>query len=75
MTPPSAADAIRRRNRRMLLALFLLFLGGMLVAGVLRAFPAGGPESSKNRGEMLPAYGDLRGYVRSPGPRQRLPLE
>ena len=50
MTPPSAADAIRRRNRR------------MLVAGVLR-FSGWRPEGSKNRGEMLQPYGDLRGYV------------
>ena len=62
MTPPSAADAIRRRNRRMLLALFLLFFGGMLLAGVLR-FSGWRPEGSKNRGEMLQPYGDLRGYV------------
>jgi hypothetical protein len=55
-------DAIRRRNRGMLVALFVLFFGGMLVAGLLR-FSGWRPEGSKNRGEMLQPYGDLRGYA------------
>jgi hypothetical protein len=55
-------DAIRRRNRGMLVAIFLLFFGGMLVAGLLR-FSGWRPEGSKNKGEMLQPYGDLRGYT------------
>lgn len=55
-------DAIRRRNRGMLVALFLLFFGGMLVAGLLR-FSGWRPEGSKNKGEMLQPYGDLREYA------------
>lgn len=52
----------RRRNRRMLVALFVLFFGGMLVAGLLR-FSGWRPEGSKNKGEMLQPYGDLRAYT------------
>lgn len=51
-----------RRNRGMLVALFALFFGGMLVAGLLR-FSGWRPEGSKNRGEMLQPYGDLREYA------------
>ena len=53
---------IRRRNRNMLVALFVLFFGGMLIAGLLR-FSGWRPEGSKNKGEMLQPYGDLRGYT------------
>jgi hypothetical protein len=53
--------AIRRRNRNMLVALFALFFGGMLIAGLLR-FSGWRPEGSKNKGEMLQPYGDLRTY-------------
>ena len=60
LTP--AQLAIRRRNRNMLVALFVLFFGGMLIAGLLR-FSGWRPEGSKNRGEMLQPYGDLREYV------------
>ncbi len=52
----------RRSNRRMLIALFLLFFGGMLVAGLLR-FSGWRPDGLKNKGEMLQPYGDLRGYA------------
>lgn len=52
----------RRRNRWMLVALFVLFFGGMLVAGLLR-FSGWRPEGSKNKGELLQPYGDLRGYA------------
>ena len=52
----------RRRNRRMLLALFLLFFGGMLVAGLLR-FSGWRPDGARNRGEMLQPYGDLRAHA------------
>ncbi len=54
--------AIRRRNRNMLLVLFLVFFGGMLVAGLLR-FSGWRPEGTKNKGELLQPYGDLREYV------------
>ena len=52
----------RHRNRRMLVALFVLFFGGMLVAGLLR-FSGWRPQGSKNKGEMLQPYGDLRAYT------------
>lgn len=61
MTPHPHANATRR-NRGMLVALFALFFGGMLVAGLLR-FSGWRPEGSKNRGEMLQPYGDLREYA------------
>ncbi len=60
LTP--AEVAIRRRNRNMLVGLFLLFFGGMLIAGLLR-FSGWRPEGSKNKGELLQPYGDLRTYV------------
>ena len=60
LTP--AEVAIRRRNRNMLVGLFVLFFGGMLVAGLLR-FSGWRPEGSKNRGELLQPYGDLRTYA------------
>jgi hypothetical protein len=59
---PADPAAIRRRNRGMLVALFLLFFGGMLVAGLLR-FSGWRPEGSKNKGELLQPYGDLREYA------------
>jgi hypothetical protein len=46
----------------MLVALFVLFFGGMLLAGLLR-FSGWRPEGSKNKGEMLQPYGDLREYM------------
>ncbi len=55
-------ETVRRRNRGMLVALFVLFFGGMLVAGLLR-FSGWRPEGSKNKGEMLQPYGDLREYT------------
>ena len=63
MTPVTPAElATRRRNRNMLVALFVLFFGGMLIAGLLR-FSGWRPEGSKNKGEMLEPYGDLREYT------------
>ena len=53
---------IRRRNRNMLVALFVLFFGGMLVAGLLR-FSGWRPEGTRNKGELLQPYGDLRAYA------------
>ena len=57
-----AQTAVRRRNRHMLVALFAVFFGGMLVAGLLR-FSGWRPEGTKNKGELLQPYGDLRGYT------------
>jgi hypothetical protein len=62
MNPHPNPDAVRRRNRGMLVALFLLFFGGMLAAGLLR-FSGWRPEGAKNKGEMLQPYGDLREYT------------
>lgn len=62
MNPHPDPETARRRNRGMLVALFVLFFGGMLIAGLLR-FSGWRPEGSKNRGEMLQPYGDLREYV------------
>src|SRR5690606_29529590 len=56
---PAPDPAVRRRNRGMLLALFALFFGGMLVAGLLR-FSGWRPEGSKSKGELLQPYPDLR---------------
>ena len=62
MTALTPAElATRRRNRNMLVLLFVLFFGGMLIAGLLR-FSGWRPEGSKNKGEMLQPYGDLRMY-------------
>lgn len=61
MTMGQVPDNTPTRNRRMLVALFVLFFGGMLVAGLLR-FSGWRPEGMKNKGEMLQPYGDLREY-------------
>ena len=61
MTQPDPMQ-VRSRNRRMLLVLFALFFGGMLLAGLLR-FSGWRPEGSKNKGELLQPYGDLREYA------------
>ena len=58
---PEAQRALRSRNRRMLVSLFVLFFGAMLVAGLLR-FSGWRPEGMKNKGELLEPYGDLRSY-------------
>ena len=60
LTPVEVAT--RRRNRNMLVFLFAMFFGGMLVAGLLR-FSGWRPAGSKNKGELLQPYGDLRAYV------------
>jgi len=52
----------RSRNRLMLMAIFALFLGGLLVAGALR-FSGWHPAAMKNRGELLQPPGDLRALV------------
>ena len=52
-------DRNRNRNRLMLVAIFAMFFGSMLVAGLLR-FSGWRPAASKNHGEMLDPPGDLR---------------
>ena len=61
MSPNAPDNPALRRNRGMLVALFVLFFGGMLVAGLLR-FSGWRPEGSKNKGEMLQPYADLRDH-------------
>lgn len=51
-----------RHNRGVLIALLVLFFGGMLIAGLLR-FSGWQPEGKKNKGEMLEPYVDLREYT------------
>lgn len=51
-----------RRNRLMLLAIFAIFFGSLLFAGVLR-FSGWRPAGSKNHGELLQPPGDLRQVV------------
>lgn len=52
-------DAARKRNRRMLVAIFVIFLGSFAVAGVLR-FSGWRPAGLKNKGELLRPPADLR---------------
>lgn len=52
----------RSRNRGMLIAIFVLFFGAMLVAGLLR-FSGWQPQGMKNKGVMLEPYVDLRDYA------------
>ena len=61
MTEQEPSKALRH-NRGMLIALFVLFFGGMAIAGLLR-FSGWQPEGKKNKGEMLEPYGDLRKYT------------
>ena len=49
----------RNRNRVMLLAIFALFFGSLVVAGILR-FSGWRPEGMKNKGELLQPPADLR---------------
>lgn len=55
----TADPALRTRNRRMLIAIAVLFLGSFLVAGLLR-FSGWRPQGLRNKGELLQPYGDLR---------------
>jgi hypothetical protein len=58
--PPSPLDSIpARRNRRMLLAIFALFFGSMILAGILR-FSGWRPAGTRAHGELLQPPGDLR---------------
>ena len=52
----------RNRNRAMLLAIFALFFGSMLVAGLLR-FSGWRPSGLRNKGELLQPPADLRGVA------------
>lgn len=62
MTAGQEPNKALRHNRGMLIALFVLFFGGMLIAGLLR-FSGWQPAGKKNKGEMLEPYGDLREYT------------
>ncbi|TCZ87252.1 hypothetical protein [Lysobacter sp. N42] len=55
-------DSQRRRNRRTLVIIALLFLGSMALAGLLR-FADIHPAASRQKGELLDPYGDLRDYT------------
>ena len=54
-----ANKSSRNRNRLVLLAIFALFFGSLLVAGVLR-FSGWRPSGMKNKGELLQPPTDLR---------------
>lgn len=55
----TAPQRARNRGRWMLLALFALFFGSMLIAGVLR-FSGWQPAAFRNHGQMLSPLVDLR---------------
>ncbi|MDQ3229547.1 MAG: hypothetical protein M3Q13_07405 [Pseudomonadota bacterium] len=58
--PPAPLKGDRRtRNRGMLIALIVIFLGSFIVAGALR-FSGWRPDAMKNKGELLQPPGDLR---------------
>lgn len=52
----------RKRNRMLLLAIFGLFFGSLLVAGLLR-FSGWRPQGMKNKGELLQPPADARGIT------------
>lgn len=62
MTTGQEPGKALRQNRGVLIALVVLFFGGMLVAGLLR-FSGWQPAGTKNKGELLQPYGDLREYT------------
>jgi hypothetical protein len=62
MTSESPDAARTRRGRWMLIALFVLFFGSVIGAGVLR-FSGWQPAAHKNRGEMLQPPIDARAIV------------
>jgi hypothetical protein len=57
--PTPEANALRKRNRGMLIAIFALFFGSMLIAGALR-FSGWRPHGMKNHGELIEPAADLR---------------
>src|SRR5689334_12078466 len=57
--PATPDRATRNRNRMMLLAIFALFFGSLIFAGVLR-FSGWRPAGMKNKGELLQPPTDLR---------------
>lgn len=57
-TPPHA-DPHRNRNRTLLIAIAVIFLGSAALAGALR-FSGWHPSGTKNHGELLQPPGDLR---------------
>ncbi|WP_133500364.1 hypothetical protein [Cognatilysobacter terrigena] len=59
MSDHAPTDPQRRRNRITLIAILLLFFGSMLIAGLLR-FADIHPAATKQKGELLDPYGDLR---------------
>lgn len=62
-TPAAAPDtAARNRNRGLLVLLAVAFFGTALVAGALR-FGGYEPAATKQHGELLQPYGDLRAVV------------
>lgn len=56
---PPVDSSTRNRNRAMLVAIVVLFLGTVLVAGALR-FSGWQPEGRRNHGEMIEPPVDLR---------------
>lgn len=58
MTTPQPVQQ-RNRNRTMLIAIFVIFLGSFFIAGALR-FSGWRPSGLKNHGELLQPPGDLR---------------
>ena len=55
----TADNRTRNRNRGLLIAIFVMFFGSMLVAGLLR-FSGWRPAGTQNHGELLQPPGDLR---------------
>lgn len=58
-SPMAQAANVRNRNRMLLLAIFALFFGSLIFAGVLR-FSGWRPAGTKNKGELLQPPADLR---------------
>lgn len=59
MTASENSSGRHNRNRTLLLLIAVLFLGGLLVAGLLR-FSGWQPSTTRNHGELLQPPGDLR---------------
>ena len=62
MTTTTPTPSQVRRNRLLLLAIFALFFGSLLLAGVLR-FSGWHPAGTRAHGELLQPPGDLRAVV------------